>query len=74
MMHGFGGMGGFMGFGWLIWIIIIGVIVWAVTQFTKQGTGVNRSSGGQSPEDILKKRYAQGEITREEYTKMKRDL
>jgi len=73
-MHGFGGMGGFMGFGWLIWIIIIGVIVWAVTQFSKQRSGAHRDTGEQSPEDILKQRYARGEITREEYIKIKQDL
>ncbi|MEE9466406.1 MAG: SHOCT domain-containing protein [Candidatus Neomarinimicrobiota bacterium] len=32
------------------------------------------SGGSESPEDILNKRYAKGEITKEEYDQMKSDL
>jgi putative membrane protein len=32
------------------------------------------SSGSESPLEILKKRYAKGEISKEEYEEVKRDL
>jgi putative membrane protein len=68
------GWGG-MWFGWLFWIIILGVIVWVIVRFA--GGGGNRqlpSAPGESPLDILKKRYAKGEITKEQFDQMKKDL
>lgn len=74
MMNGMGGFG--MGFGWLFWIIILGVIIWAVIKLVNSAQ--NRSGFSDKKDEdaleILKKRYARGEIGREEYEKMKRDL
>jgi len=67
------GMFGGMWFGWIFWLIILGVIIWAVIQFSNR----NQFQSGKttdSPLDILKKRYAKGEISREEYEQMKNDL
>lgn len=68
-------MFGGMWFGWIFWIIIIVVIVWAVIQFinkTQQRPPVSKPE--ERPMDILKKRYAKGEISKEEFEKMKKDL
>lgn len=64
------------GYGWLMLLmmilslaflaVIIVVIVWAVNR--------SRPGGVESPLDILKKRYARGEITKEEYERMKQEL
>lgn len=67
--HRMGG-GWFM---WLIWIILIGVIVYIALAWTKR----SRPTLGmteESPEGILKKRYAKGEITREEFERLKKDI
>jgi putative membrane protein len=63
-------MGGFM---WIFWIaIIVGIILlvkWIVQQ--------NRPGGQQQGEnslEILKKRYARGEIDKEEYDRIRKDL
>jgi len=79
-MHGFGGSLGFgMGFGWIFWLVVIGVAIWAVIRLTSQNTqtrsdysdsGKNR----ETPLDILKKRYARGEITETEYEEMRKKL
>ncbi len=69
MMNGFGGMG----FGWIFWIVILLVIIWAVIQFTNRNKNIGQSSK-ESPLDILKKRYAHGKISKEEFERMKKDL
>jgi len=68
MMGGFG-----MGFMWIILaIVIIAVILLAKGYFTP----AKKESGaiGESALDLLKKRYAQGEISKEEFEEKKRDL
>lgn len=69
MMNGFGGMG----FGWLIWIVIIGVVIWAVVQVTNRNKNIEHTTK-ESPLDLLKKRYANGEISKEEFDRIKKDL
>ena len=71
-----------MGFGGIFGILLIGLIIWAVFQFANKngssnpiGSGYGRTSDGEgSALDILKKRYARGEISKDEYNRMKRDL
>ncbi len=68
------GFGGMMWYGWFFWIIILGAIVYLIVRLTSQSS---RSSGNQQGEtalDILKKRYARGEISKEEFESMKKDL
>ena len=67
--------GTFMGLGWLFWVIIIALIIWAVISVSRRysDTG-NRKSGDESALDILKKRYARGEISRKEYEEKKSRL
>lgn len=59
-------------FMWLIFLIVLGVAVYLIVQSTR-GKGFYGSIR-ESPMDILKKRYAKGEITKEEFEKMKKDL
>jgi len=72
MMHyGFGyGYGGM--FMWIVFLIVLGFLVYFIVQ-SRQGKGP-LSTQQESPVDILKKRYAKGEITREEFERMKKDL
>lgn len=62
--------GGF--FMWLILLIIFGVMIYLLFQMKKS----RRPEGptAETPIEILKKRYAKGEITRDEFAKMKKDL
>ena len=63
------GYGGF--FMWLIFLVLIGFVVYFVVRGEKR---MKRNSSEETALDILKKRYAKGEITRQEYEEMKKDL
>jgi len=64
-------------FGWLMmflfWIIIIASVVLGVRWFVDQGK-LKGSSVEETPLDILNKRYASGEIDKEEFETMRREL
>jgi putative membrane protein len=62
----FGGQGIMM---IIFWIVIIGVIFYLINKNGNKEIFRNRT-----PLDILKERYAKGEITKEEYEEMKKDL
>ncbi len=64
MMH-YGYVGWFM---WLILVIVIAAVIYFILQ-ARKGVDVR-----ETPLEILKKRYAKGEITKEDYDRMKRDL
>jgi putative membrane protein len=81
MMHGYGfdGLGlwgGLIGllFNVAIIVAIIWLVVWAVRRFTSGASHGNHSAAAQSPREILQMRYARGEVTREQYQQMLKDL
>ena len=74
MWDGFGGMGwGWIGLGMvhmlLFWVLVIlGIVV--LVRWLASGPPEER----QRPLEILKARYAKGEITKEQFEQMKRDI
>ncbi|MES0329585.1 MAG: SHOCT domain-containing protein [Dehalococcoidales bacterium] len=59
----------------LFWATIIGVSVWAIKRLTERGnTHANTTTIATKPMDIAKERYAKGEITKEEFEQLKKDL
>ena len=70
-MMGYGGLGGM--FMWLIWIVIAAVIIYLVFNLSKRNK-ISIDSAEQSPIEILKRRYAKGEITKEEFDRIKREI
>ncbi|PRY91372.1 SHOCT domain-containing protein [Marinilabilia salmonicolor] len=73
MMQGLGHGWG-MGFGWIIGIIILLVILWLAFRTFRPGDTNQTSPAQKSPFDILKERYAKGEIDKEEFDQRKKDL
>ena len=75
MMNGFGGHGWGMGMGWwwIIGIIVLIAIIWPVAQGINRKNNIPREPG-KSALDILKERYAKGEIDKQEFEERKRDL
>jgi putative membrane protein len=81
MMGDWGGWGWGMGFGGifmiLFWaVIILGIVALVKWLFSAGGSAGLGGFGGSSktPLDALKERYARGEINREQYEQMRRDL
>lgn len=61
------GMGG-MVFMWLFWIAVLALIVWGVYRIVAGGAAASpTASPRETPEETLRRRYAEGEITTEEY-------
>ncbi len=71
-------MGGF-GFGWLMpifGIVFLGLLIWAVITLAQSTGGKARqeSVNQKSALEILKDRYARGEIGKEEFEEKRKDL
>ena len=73
MMSGRGwGFG--MGLWWLFWIALLVLVVVAIWRLLQRGNGAASHGSGESPLEILERRYARGEIDQQEYEEKKRDL
>ncbi len=74
-MMQWGNWGWGMGFGWIFmiifWVLVVLGVVYLVQTATRSGKSPWQK---EMPLDILKKRYAKGEITKEEFERMKDDL
>ena len=70
-------MGPFMFGGWwmiIVWIIVIGLVLWGIIALVRYTGSARRTAQKDDPVDIAKERYARGEITREEYERIRKDL
>jgi putative membrane protein len=58
---------------WLILIILVGIIIYVViTRGRRSGDWDDQAS--ENPVEILKRRYAKGEISKEDFERQKKDL
>ena len=77
-----GGLGFGFGFGWIFMLLFWGLVIWAVFALVRGVSGHGCWGGHNHGEhrksnnalDILKERYDKGEINKEEFEKMKKDL
>lgn len=75
MCGGQAGWGMFwMGLFWVVVLVAIVAAVLALSRRAASGDEAVRPSPGETPEQIIRRRYAAGEIDREAYQKMLDDL
>jgi len=73
------GMMGFMGVGMFLWLIVVAAVIGLVVYFVIRATRRTSAFSGfqtshREPLDILRERYARGEIDKEKFNRMKDDL
>lgn len=70
---GYGMMGGLVGWVMMIgfWVLFVLLIMWIVREVSGRNSGL---SSNPKALDILKERYAKGEINKEEFETKKKDL
>ncbi len=71
------GTGSFFGhplgmlFGVVFWLLVLYGLFVIISNVAKRGSGPGQN---EMPLDILKKRYARGEVNAEEFVRMKKDM
>jgi putative membrane protein len=65
MGYGYGG-----GYAWILLLVVMGILVYLILRNVSSGQGSEKESAL----DILKRRFAKGEITKQEYEEMKQKL
>lgn len=78
MWHYHDGMGWWMVFGgiWMIifWGLVVALVVWGIRRLTERKNSGSDNTKKSDALDIARERYAGGEITREEFEQIKKDL
>jgi putative membrane protein len=62
------------GFGWVFMTLFWVLVILAIVALAKWLSSTRDGSPTRRPLDILQERYARGEITRDQYEQMRRDL
>jgi putative membrane protein len=73
MMTGLAGMAMWLMMGLMLIGITTGAITWTRRRLHRR-PGSHPTAPGQTPEEILRRRYAAGQINRDEYLRHQRDL
>lgn len=58
---------------WIFWLLILAVLIAAIVAATRSRHSGDES-GTEAPLDILKKRFARGEIDEEEFNRRRKEL
>lgn len=68
--------GGFFGFGLFPFFLILGfvLLIWAIAARRPDDSDTSDDEEEETALEILKKRYAKGDITKREFLEMKKDI
>lgn len=62
-------------FGFILFVLFWGAVIWLIVWAVRKGTDRwGSGNAGQKPLDIAMARYARGEITREQFEQIKKDI
>jgi putative membrane protein len=56
------------------WVLLVGLVAWVVGKLTGRKKKEAVTPASRDPLDIVKERYARGEISEEQFERMKKDL
>ena len=73
-MNGIHGMGWGMGLAWILGIVVTIVLVWVIVNGFSLSQNSSTTGEKKSALDILKERYARGEINKDEFEEKKHVL
>jgi putative membrane protein len=68
--HGYG----FFGFGWIFMLLFWVALIWLIASLFRQHKGSFHEGPSNRSLDILKERYAKGELTKKQFDDMKSNL
>ncbi len=81
MMYGFGYGGEWFGhtlfggfFMLIVWAAVILFFIWLLREFSRGNRGEEKGYRGKDALEMLKERYAKGEIDKKEFEEKKRDI
>ncbi len=75
--YGYSGGSGWMVFGWFMMAVFLGAAIAgavAVIRWASARDTACRSGSPETPVEILRRRYTAGELTKEQFEAMKRDV
>lgn len=74
--NGYGWFGGYWLFGIFFWCFGLAAVVALIVMLIRRSMGFRRGWYGHEPDalEIAKRRYARGEITKEQFEQLKKDL
>jgi putative membrane protein len=61
-----------MGLAWILGLFVLVALIWLIVKSASQNSNTDRIQ--KSALDILKERYAKGEISKEEFEEKKKDI
>jgi putative membrane protein len=62
-----------MGWIWIIGLIVLVIVIWVIVRTLSQKSNRNQPDN-KTPLDILKERYARGEISKQEFEEKKKGI
>ncbi len=58
----------------IFWVVVIGLIIWGIARMSSHGGYTSGQNRGSNALNIVKERYAKGEINKEEFEQLKKTL
>ncbi len=61
-------------FGWIMMVLFWGAVIWLIVWLVNQNRNPEKNYSNKTAYEILKERYAKGEISKKEYNEIKKEI